>query len=514
MPTVTTADPARKHRMRWLTLVVLSLSLLVIVVDNTIVNVALPTLQRELGASASGLQWIVDAYVLVFAGLLLTMGTLGDRFGRKRALQTGLVLFALASAGAAYADSTGALITARALMGVGGALIMPSTLSVIVGVFPRGERAKAIGVWTGVAALGVPLGPVAGGWLLEHYWHGAVFLIGVPIAAAALLAGLALVPESRDPHATRVDAVGAGLSTGMLASLVFAIIEAPARGWGDGLVLTGFAAAAVLGTAFTWWERRVESPMLDLRLLANPRFSVSAGVILMASLAMGGFVFLLTQYLQLVQGHTPLEAGVRVLPLVAGFVIGAGSGGRLTPRLGAKRMVTAGMLITGAGLALGSTIEPESAYGLIAATLVIMGAGMGASIVPSTDAVLASVPEAKAGVGSAVNDTARQVGFALGVGILGSAMSTVYGAQMADAAAGLPTVVTDSVGAAMHIAATLPAPAGAALAAAAQSAFIAGMGLASLTGAGLAVVTAVLAAWRLPHRDAGHGADADSGPAA
>ena len=285
---------SRKYRLRWWTLLVLSISLILIAVDTTILNVAIPTLQNDLDASASSLQWIVSAYVLVFAGLLLTMGSLGDRFGRKRALQTGLVLFGVASLAAAYAQSSGQLIAARAFMGVGAALIMPATLSVIIDVFPKNERAKAIGIWAAAAGLGVPLGMVVGGWLLEQYWWGSVFLMNIPIGLVVLAAGYVLVPESRDPVRRKLDVVGAILSTAALSLLIYAIIEAPERGWVDPLVVGGFAAAVVLGAAFVLYELRMDQPMLDIRLFRNPRLSSGAVAISLAFMGLLGMVFLLT----------------------------------------------------------------------------------------------------------------------------------------------------------------------------------------------------------------------------
>ncbi|MGA7228914.1 MAG: MFS transporter, partial [Acidimicrobiia bacterium] len=283
-------DAETIHRRRWVTLGVLSLSLVIIGLDNTILNVALPTLVRELNATGSQLQWMVDAYVLVFAGLLLTMGALGDRFGRKLALNVGLVIFGAASIGAAFADSANMLIAARAMMGIGGALIMPSTLSIITNIFEGAERGRAIAAWAAVAGLGIIIGPVIGGWLLENFWWGSIFLINVFIAIAAIVAGIGLVPESKDPDATPLDPMGAVLSVAGLVTLVYAIIEAPSKGWTDGLVLGGFGLAAVLIGLFLWWETRVAHPMLRLEFFENPRFSAASVAITMVFFAMFGTV--------------------------------------------------------------------------------------------------------------------------------------------------------------------------------------------------------------------------------
>ena len=334
--TVAAVRSDKKYRQRYWTLGVLSISLIIIALDVTVLNVAIPTLQRELSASASGLQWIINAYILVFAGLLLTMGSLGDRFGRRRALQTGLVVFGLASLAAAYSQTSGQLIASRAAQGIGGAMIMPATLSIIVDVFPREERAKAIGIWAGVAALGIPLGMIAGGWLLENFWWGSAFLVNIPVVLIAFAAGGVLVPESRDPEARRIDLVGASISMLGLAALVYTIIEAPARGWADPLTLAGFAAAAILGIAFALYELRTHEPMLDIRHFRNSRLSVGAGSIGVAFMIMLGTMFLLTMYLQFVQGYSPLDTGIRLVPMAVGFMLGAPISASLVARIGTK----------------------------------------------------------------------------------------------------------------------------------------------------------------------------------
>ena len=422
-------DAETIHRRRWATLIVLSLSLVVIGLDNTILNVALPTLVRELGATASQLQWMVDAYILVFAGLLLTMGALGDRFGRKLALTVGLVIFGLSSVAAAFSDSANTLIGARAVMGVGGALIMPATLSIVTNVFEGRERGRAIAVWAGVAGLGIILGPVIGGWLLEHYWWGSIFLINVFVVIVAVVAGAFLVPESKDPEATPLDPLGAVLSIVGLVALVFAIIEAPDRGWTDPIVVGAFIVAVVVLSAFLWWEAHTEHPMLQLRFFENPRFSAASIAITLVFFAMFGTVFLNTQYLQFVLGYTPLEAGLRVMP-VATMIVAAPLSARLTERLGSKVVVASGLTIVAVALSILATITIDTGYGRVALALAILGAGMGTAMAPATDSIMGSLPLAKAGVGSAMNDTTRQIGGALGVAILGSILASSYGAAM------------------------------------------------------------------------------------
>jgi EmrB/QacA subfamily drug resistance transporter len=376
-----TATDGAGYDRRWWALLVLSLSLVVIGMDNTILNVALPTLARDLQATGSDLQWRVDSYVLVFAGLLLTMGALGDRFGRKRALNAGLLVFVAGSVASAFAGSSEILIASRAAMGVGGALIMPSTLSIITNAFPPNERGRAIGVWAGVAGLGIVLGPVIGGWLLEHFWWGSVFLVNVPVVAVAMLAGWPLVPESRDPRATPLDPAGAGLSIAALVTLVYGIIEAPAEGWTDPLILGSFGTAALLSVAFIWWELRVEHPMLRMEFFRNPRFSAASGAITLVFFALFGWVFLLTQHLQFVLGYTPFEAGLRILP-VAALIVAAPLSARLVEGIGTKVVVSAGLVVVATGLWLLSTAEVASGYGLVAWSLAVTGTGFGLTMAP------------------------------------------------------------------------------------------------------------------------------------
>src|SRR5215207_7175117 len=347
-------NEAAIHARRWKTLAVLALSLLIIGLDNTVLNVALPTLQTHFEASGSTLQWIVDAYLLAFAGVLLTMGTLGDRFGRKRVLQTGLALFGGASVLAALAQNADQLIALRAVMGIAGAMIMPTTLSVIMDVFPREERAKAIAIWSAVAGVGIGLGPFVGGLLLEWSSWSSGFWLNVPIVAVAVLAGFALVPESRDPNPGAFDLRGAALSIATLVTLVYGIIEATPRGWSDPLVLGCFAAAAVLGAVFVMWERKVASPMLPLAFFRDPRFTVASVGVGLVFFAMMGSVFAFTQYLQFAHGFSALEAGAAMLPLALGLVIGSGVSNALTQRIGRPRVIAGGLV--GVALVLSSSL--------------------------------------------------------------------------------------------------------------------------------------------------------------
>jgi EmrB/QacA subfamily drug resistance transporter len=493
---------AGAYRRRWWTLGVLSLVLIVIGMDNLIVNVALPTLLRDLGASGSQLQWIVDAYLLVFAGLLLSMGSLGDRFGRKRALNAGLVLFVAGSAAAAFASSAGMLITFRALMGVGAALIMPATLSIITNTFPDEERGRAIGVWAGVAALGIIMGPVVGGWLLDRFWWGSVFLVNVPVVAVALAAAWPLVPESRDPEATPLDPAGALLSIAALVIFVYAIIEAPSAGWGDPVTLGMFAGVTVLFILFVSWERRSPHPMVNMAFFSNPRFSAASVTLALASFAMVGTLFVLTQHLQFVLGYTPLQAGVRMLPALS-LMVSAPLSAPAVKRLGTKVVVVAGMLTVAVGLWLFATASVADGYGPVGWSLVVFGIGMGLTLAPATDAIMGSLPLAKAGVGSAMNDTTRLVGGALGVAVFGTLMASAYASRIAPALSGLPdpvaAVARDSVGAATVVAGRLGTE-GAALATAARSASAEAMGVAVLAGIGAVIIGALVALVFLPSR--------------
>jgi EmrB/QacA subfamily drug resistance transporter len=490
------------YRRRWWTLAVVILAVIAIGLDQTVLNVAIPTLQRELGATASELIWMVDAYIVVFAATLLVTGALGDRYGRAKAFYLGLIIFGLSSLGAAYSQTSGQLIAARAVMGISGALLMTSTLSIVTNVFPREERGRAIGVWAGVSAMGIFLGPVIGGALLENFSWGSVFLINVPLAAAALIAGFILVPDSKDPNAGAIDYPGFVLSMAAISLLVYGIIEAPSRGWSDPVVVVTLIASVPLTIAFIWWELRTANPLLDLRFFKNPRFSAGVTGTSLASFARLGAGFGLTQYLQFVQGYSPLEAGVRMLPLVLGIAVGASFSDRLVKRMGTNWVVSGGLVLLAGGLAALVFWQPETAYWIVGINLFVIAFGVGNVMAPSTDAVMGAVPEEKAGVGSAMNGVARMVAGALGAAIIGSLMYTIYGNMMTDAVAALPApaaeAASDSVGAAIYLAETLPDPYGQALASEAAVAFTDSFGWAILIGVGVALVAAILVAVYMP----------------
>ena len=459
-PEVTRQPRSRK----WWILTVLCISVLLVAIDTTIVNVALPTLNRRIHASTADLQWIVTAYTLLFAGLLLVGGHFGDRLGRKRMLQAGLVLFALASLGAARAATVDQLILARAGMGVAAAMIYPTTLALLSTAFAdRRERAIAVGVWSGVSGLAVGVGPVVGGLLLEHYWWGSIFIVNIPVAAAALIAGARLVPESRDPAPGRFDAIGALLSVAAIGLLVWDVIGAPPRGWLDPVTILAFAGVGVLLAAFIWWESRRTDPLLEIGFFRNPRFSAAAAAISMAFFGLYGFIFVITLFFQLIRGYSTLRAGAATLPF--SLVMGSFSPLALliVKRFGTKLVVTVGLLLMSAGFLVAASAAYDADYWrVIVVAMVLMAAGLAFSTGPATDAILAALPEAKVGVGSAVNDTTREVGGALGVAVVGSVMSWFYGHRLAQAwgALGLPhsAVATgkNSVPAGLAIARSVP----------------------------------------------------------
>jgi EmrB/QacA subfamily drug resistance transporter len=492
------------HPHRWKALVVLALSLLVVTVDNTILNVALPTIRSELDASSSELQWIVDSYLLVFAGLLLAAGTLGDRFGRRRALFVGLAIFFVGSLLAALSGGSTALIASRALMGVGGAAIMPTTLSIISNIFPAHERPKAIAVWAAVAGLGVAIGPTTGGFLIEHFAWSSVFLVNLPVIVVCLVAGAILIPESRDPASPRIDVAGVVLSIAGLTAVVWGLIEAPERGWTSGTILLAFGGGAAILAAFVAWERRCDEPMLDVDVFRNLRFSAASASVTFVFFALMGVMYFLTTYLQSVLGYSALQAGVRTLPVAAGVIVASRLSVGLTRRFGTKVMVASGLGMVAGALGLLATVDGGSGYGLVAAALSQMGIGMGLTMAPATDAIMGTLPKEKAGVGSAMNDVGREVGGTLGVAVLGSVLSSGYASGMSGATDGLPAgaaaVASDSVGAAHEVAADIGGGLGASLIASADAAFIDAMATAAAVGAGAAAMGALVALAFLPAR--------------
>jgi len=494
--TATVSD--RMYERRWWTLGVLCLSLVVITVDNTILNVALPSIVTELGAKGSELQWIIDAYTIVFAGLLLTAGSLGDRLGRKKALTAGLVLFATFSAFASFATSPGMLIAARGLMGIGGALIFPTTLSILTNTFVGRERAKAIGIWAGVSGLGIVIGPLGGGLLLEHFSWGSVFLVNVPVCATAIVLGVFFVPDSRDPEEGRLDPLGAVLSIIGLSGLLYGIIEAPDKGWGSPNVLMGFLIGAVFIGSFFAWELHTRHPMLDIRFFKNPRFSAASATITLTYFALFGSTFLLTQYFQFVLGYSPLKAGLMTAPVAVGIMVCAPQAPKAVDRFGTKKVVAGGLLVVAGALFLYTSDTIMSSVVLGAFVRILFGAGMGFTVAPATESIMGSLPPAKAGVGSAVNDTTRQTGGALGVAVIGSVFAARFHSVVGSALqvpAPARGAVRDSIGAALDAARNLPASEQAIIRDVVDHAYIVSMRLAYSIAA-VVILLAAAVTWR------------------
>ena len=507
------AAQSTAYARRWWVLLVLSASVFLVVVDNLIINVALPTLQRELDAGTSALQWIVDAYALVFACLLLAGGGIGDRLGRKRSMQIGLLIFAACSGAAAFASTSGQLIFWRGAMGVGAALVFPATLAIITNLFTDPvERAKAIGIWSAVSGMAVAFGPIAGGFLLEHFWWGSVFLVNLPIVAVALVAGAVLVPESKAAESGRIDTVGLVLSFVGIAALVFTVIESPHWGWGSLASNLGFALSVVVLAAFVRWESRREHPLLDVRFFRNARFSAATGSIGIAFFSLFGFTFLVTQYFQFVRGYDPLESGVRTLPFALGAGITAPIAARAALRWGTKRVVALGLFLMSAGFFIVGTIDADAAYfGPIIVSMVIMAMGLSLVTSPSTDAVMGTLPLDKAGVGSAVNDLSREVGGTLGVAVTGSVFVSLYGPRLTERFGEIPglaqvlppevvEVASNSVGAAYAVTQQAPANAKDLMLQAVSDSFMRGFGTACLVVSGVALVGSLAALRFLPAR--------------
>ena len=500
-------DENRVHRERWAVLAVLCISLLVVSLDNTILNVALPTLVRDLHASSSQLQWIVDAYTVVFAGLEITAGSLGDRFGRRKALFGGLALFGLGSGLSAFSHSADELIFFRCLMGVGGAFVMPSTLSILTNVFTGpNERAKAIGIWSGTSGLGIAIGPIIGGWLLAHFWWGSVFLVNVPIVAVGLVSIAFLIPESSDPAARRSDPFGAGLSIVGLGALLYGIIEAPVDGWSSGSVLLGLFGGVAVLVAFVLWELHCDHPMFRMEFFRNARFSAASVSVTLVFFSLFGAMFLLTQYLQSVLGFTALQAGIRIAPVAVMLGIGAPVSSAIVRRIGTKWVVGSGLGLVAVGLGLLTHLSIASGYAPVFVAILVLGTGMGFTMAPATESIMGSLPREEAGVGSAMNGTTIQVGGALGVAVLGSLLDQRYRTlvDLHVAQAHLPAAIareaSASLGAALAIAAHVGGSAGAAFARVAKESFVTGVNFADVVGMAVAVAGIVVAAVFLPAR--------------
>ena len=442
------------YERRWAILAVMSLSLVIVILNNVTLNVALPELSKELNADNTDLQWMVDAYALIFGGTLLVMGAIGDRFGRKPALQLGLIMVAITSgATAMYASTSEHVILARAVMGLGAALVMPATLSVVVVVFPSEERGKAVGIWAAMAGAGAPIGLIVGGWSVENYGWEMVFWINVPVIVLALILGFFLVPNSRDSQKRPLDLFGSILSIGALLSILYAIIEAPNAGW-TSIETLGIGALGVLLTlAFIKWERTTEHPMLPISLFGKMGFTMGLVAISLAFFVMFSFMFTQMLHFQLVRGHTALAAAIRFIPLPLGLMPAAANSDKLVAKFGNNNVVALGLTLVCAGMLLFTTVEVGTEYLRIALTFFILGLGMGLTMAPSTTLVMDSIPEDKAGVGSATNDASREVGGALGIAIGGSVLNQIYQDKLVipEGMEAYSTVLTESFPAAMRI---------------------------------------------------------------
>ena len=492
-------------------LTVVLVASLAINVETTIVNVALPTLSSDLGASTRGLQWIVDAYNLAFAALVLAGGTVGDKFGRRGTLIAGLLLLAASSVGAALCTTTESLIGMRLVMGVSAALIYPTTLAIITDTFrdPK-QRAAAIGLWGAVTGLGVAIGPILGGALLEVFWWGSLFLALVPIALVAAVAAPLVIPASSPDRDSTLDRGGLALSVVMLGALVYTIIEAPEHGWGSIHTLAGFAVALSATVGFVLWERRQSDPLLDVRLFANLRFSAASGAVTVAFFALFGFIFLIIQFMQMLQGFSPLDTGVRILPVALSIAAGSLLGARLAvTRVGTKAVVFVGLLMMAASFAWISVIDLSVGYPEMATQMVLLGGGLGLTTAPATDSIMGVVRPEQAGAGSAVNDAVRQVGGTLGVAVLGSIFSTLYIRDLTESQAfgALPeqarAVAQDGLAQGLAVAAQSPGEVAGAVRDTVSDAFLSGLHAGCLTAAAVCLAGAFFVLAFLPSHPIG-----------
>ncbi|MBT2383710.1 MFS transporter [Streptomyces sp. ISL-11] len=489
-----TAEGApQRNPVRWVVLGVICLAQLTVLLDNTVLTVAIPSLTKEMGAATSDVQWMINAYSLVQAGLLLTAGSAADRYGRKKMLAVGLALFGLGSLSAGISETTGQLIAARAGMGIGGALLMTTTLAVIVQVFDADERTKAIGLWGAVSSLGFAAGPLIGGALLNHFWWGSIFLINVPVALLGLVAVVKLVPESKNPSGDRPDLLGALLSTIGMTGVTFAIISGPEYGWTSVRVLVPAAVGAVVLAAFALWERRVPFPMLDMHFFRNSRFVGAVSGSILVAFGMGGSFFLLAQHLQLVLGYDPLQTGLRMSPLALVIVVLnlTGVGARLLPKVGTPVAIAGGMGLLAAGLAAIAVLGADG-YGGMLVGLILMGIGIALSMPAMANAIMSAIPPEKAGVGAGVNGTLQECGNGLGVAVLGAVLNSRFAALIPAVAAG-----AGSLPAALSHART------ASERAAISDAFASGVQASQLVGAAAVLAGGVLAAVLLRRAERG-----------
>ncbi len=499
---------------RWYTLGVLCLSLMIVTIGNSSLNVAIPTLSRDLHATTSQLQWSIASYSLVFAGLLFTAGAIGDRYGRKGALQLGLVGFFFGVLLASASTSMWQIIACRAFMGGCAAFIMPSTLSILVNVFPAHERTKAIAIWAGVSGAAGMIGPLLSGWMLGHFWYGSVFLVNVPFILVALGLGVFFVPTSRDPEQAALDFVGAGLSIVGISSLVYGLIQAPDDGWTGPEPIAAFVIAVVFLTAFVLWESHADEPMLDMKYFRNRAFSTATGGMILVFLSMFGVMFLITQYFQLILGFSPLGSALRFLPIAPVMLIVAPLTPRIAARIGVNRTVALGMSLVSIGFLSFTLLKVDTSYSYVLVFMLVLIGGIALTISPMTASIMSVVPSRRAGAGSAMNDATRELGAALGVAVLGSVAASRYSAGIASAIAPLSpgdqATASASLGAALQTAARLPQDLAGPLVSAAEQAFVNGIHIAAFTGSLLCAGAALAVLKFMPHQIEQHGAMHDA----
>jgi MFS transporter, DHA2 family, multidrug resistance protein len=479
-------------KARWWALAALALSTLVVGLDSTVLSVALPTLAGDLHASTSDLQWFTTSYLLVLAAALLPAGLLGDRLGRKKMLIGALAVFGLASVACAYAESAGQLIAARALLGVGAAVIMPMSGAVLTVLFEPKDRARAMGVWVTASALGIPLGPLLGGWLLDNFWWGSVFLINVPVVVAGMIALTAWLPESHGERGGRLDLGGIVASTAGLVALTYGIIEAGDRGWGDARSLATVGAGLLLLAGFAWWQRKSKAPLIDLALFRSRAFTSGAVLATIASFAMLGLLFSLPQFFSAIGGHDAFGSGLRLLPVIAGLVVGARLGERIARKVGARLVITAGLALIAAASLVGAFTTASSGYGFIAVWITVTGVGLGLTMPVALDVAMSALTASRSGVGNAVLQALRQVGGAIGVAVLGTVLNSGYRDHLPAAA---PPAARDGISAGL----TVSDPG---LLAGVRAAFVHGMDLSLLVGGGAALAGVILALAFLPRKTA------------
>jgi DHA2 family multidrug resistance protein-like MFS transporter len=479
-------------KSRWYALAALALSTVAVGLDTTVLSVALPTLARDLDASTGDLQWFTSSYLLVLAAALLPAGMLGDRAGRKKMLIGALAIFGLASVACAYAQNAGQLIAARALLGIGAAVIMPMSGAVLTVLFEPKERGRAMGVWVTASALGIPLGPLLGGWLLDNFWWGSVFLINVPVVVAGMIALTAWLPESHGERGGRLDLGGIVASTAGLVALTYGIIEAGDRGWGDARSLATVGAGLLLLAGFTWWQRKSKAPLIDLALFRNRAFTSGAVLATIASFAMLGLLFSLPQFFSAIGGHDAFGSGLRLLPVIAGLVVGARLGERIARKVGARLVITAGLALIAAASLVGAFTTASSGYGFIAVWITVTGVGLGLTMPVALDVAMSALTASRSGVGNAVLQALRQVGGAIGVAVLGTVLSSGYRDHLPAAA---PPAARDGISAGL----TVSDPG---LLAGVRAAFVHGMDLSLLVGGGAALAGVILALAFLPRKTA------------